>query len=71
VIRHVRGRGLLCAFEFHDAANTRGFTLHCAELGLLIVPTRNGIIRLLPDLLVTAEDIKKAVEILDTVCSAS
>jgi acetylornithine/N-succinyldiaminopimelate aminotransferase len=69
LIRCVRGRGLLCAFEFHDSANTRGFTLRCAELGLLVVPTRNGVIRLLPDLLVTEEDINKAAKILDAVCN--
>jgi acetylornithine/N-succinyldiaminopimelate aminotransferase len=69
VVRGVRGRGLLCAFEFHDPANTRGFTIRCAELGLLVVPTRNGIIRLLPDLLVAETDITKAANILDAVCS--
>jgi acetylornithine/N-succinyldiaminopimelate aminotransferase len=71
VIRSVRGRGLLCALQFHDPARTRGFTQHCAELGLLVVPTRNGIIRLLPDLLVAEADIHKAGELLDTVCKAA
>jgi acetylornithine/N-succinyldiaminopimelate aminotransferase len=71
VIRHVRGRGLLCAVDLQDAAGTRGFTQRCAELGLLVVPTRNGIIRLLPDLLVTEKDMNKAVEILDAVCDAA
>ena len=68
LIRCVRARGLLCALEFHNPALTRAFTLSCAEHGLLVVPTRNGIVRLLPDLLVTQKDISKAVGILDTVC---
>lgn len=71
LLRSARGRGLLCALEFHDPAGTRAFTLRCAELGLLVVPTRNGIVRLLPDLLVTHENIHKAVTILDTVCAAA
>jgi acetylornithine/N-succinyldiaminopimelate aminotransferase len=69
LIRCVRGRGLLCAFEFNDPTHTRNFTLRCAELGLLVVPTRNGIIRVLPDLLVTAEDMNKAAKILDAACT--
>jgi acetylornithine/succinyldiaminopimelate/putrescine aminotransferase len=68
LIRYVRGRGLLCALEFHNPGLTRVFTLNCAEHGLLVVPTRNGIIRFLPDLLVTLRDISKAVGILDIVC---
>ncbi|MES2624839.1 MAG: aspartate aminotransferase family protein [Pseudomonadota bacterium] len=68
LIRQVRGRGLLCAIEFHDSTITRAFTLRCAEHGLLVVPTRNGIVRLLPDLLVARTDIKKAAEILAVVC---
>jgi acetylornithine/succinyldiaminopimelate/putrescine aminotransferase len=68
LIRCVRGRGLLCALEFHEPTLTRTFTLLCAEEGLLVVPTRNGIIRLLPDLLVSPADIESAVAILDVVC---
>jgi acetylornithine/N-succinyldiaminopimelate aminotransferase len=70
LIRCVRGRGLLCALEFNDPSSTREFTRRCAERGLLVVPTRNGIIRLLPDLLVSEQDITTAGEILDTVCSS-
>ena len=69
LIRCIRGRGLLCALEFNDATLTRTFTLRCAEEGLLVVPTRNGIIRLLPDLLVSTTDITKAVNILHAVCA--
>jgi acetylornithine/N-succinyldiaminopimelate aminotransferase len=64
LIREVRGVGLMCAFDFFDQSLTRPFTLACADAGLLVVPTRNGIIRLLPDLLVTQENIDKAIRIL-------
>lgn len=67
LITEVRSRGLLCAFEFFDHSLTRSYTLACAEAGLLVVPTRNGIIRLLPDLLVSNKNIDKAVLILEKV----
>jgi acetylornithine/N-succinyldiaminopimelate aminotransferase len=69
LVRYVRGRGLLCALEFHDTGLTRAFTVICAEEGLLVVPTRNGIIRLLPDLLVSPADIENAMTILNIACS--
>ena len=71
LIREVRGVGLMCAFDFFDQSLTRPFTLACADAGLLVVPTRNGIIRLLPDLLVTQASIDKAVKILAEVMRES
>ncbi|MDR0780670.1 MAG: aspartate aminotransferase family protein [Pseudomonadales bacterium] len=67
LVREVRGLGLLCALEFHDATRARELTLRCADQGLLVVPTRNGIIRLLPDLLVSTADITTALAMLDGV----
>lgn len=67
LIRDVRGTGLLCAIEFHDPALARQLTLRCADEGLLVVPTRNGIIRLLPDLLVSRDDMETAVATLQQV----
>jgi acetylornithine/N-succinyldiaminopimelate aminotransferase len=67
LIKNVRGLGLICAIEFHDPALARQLTLRCAEEGLLVVPTRNGIIRLLPDLLVSRDDMETAVATLQRV----
>lgn len=67
IVKSVRGRGLLCALEFHDAALTRPVTLACVGAGLLVVPTRGGIIRLLPDLLVKEEHIIDALAALESV----
>ncbi|MES2605802.1 MAG: aminotransferase class III-fold pyridoxal phosphate-dependent enzyme [Pseudomonadota bacterium] len=64
LIRDVRGLGLICALEFYEPALARQLTLRCADAGLLVVPTRNGIIRLLPDLLVTRKDMEVAIAIL-------
>lgn len=64
LLRDVRGIGLLCALEFHDPAHSRLVTGLCAERGLLVVPTRNGIVRLLPDLLVAEADVEAALAVL-------
>lgn len=64
LIRKTRGLGLLCAVELHDQAHSRQVTKACADKGLLVVPTRNGIIRLLPDLLVTETDIEAGLAVL-------
>lgn len=64
LLRDVRGRGLLCALEFHDAELVKPLTRLCAERGLLVVPTRNGVIRLLPDLLITQQRLEEGLAIL-------
>jgi acetylornithine/N-succinyldiaminopimelate aminotransferase len=69
LIKDVRGIGLLWAIELHDATLARPLTHACAEQGLLVVPTRNGIIRLLPDLLVTRADMESALATLQQVCA--
>lgn len=66
----VRGRGLLCAFELADPDSTRPFTRACADAGLLVVPTRGGVIRLLPDLLVERDAIDQGLAILTQVLAA-
>lgn len=67
LLREVRGRGLLCALELHDHALVQPLTRLCAEHGLLVVPTRNGVVRLLPDLLVTQASLEEGLGILDAV----
>lgn len=71
IVQAVRGIGLLCALEFVEPALARRLTLRCAEAGLLVVPTRNGIIRLLPDLLVSRDDLAAAVGILQQVLASA
>ena len=70
LIKEIRGRGLIWAIACHDPDLTRPLTLACADAGLLVVPTRGGVIRLLPDLLVSDADIDTALLILDKVLRA-
>lgn len=71
LIKEVRGKGLLCALELHQHDLVRTLTTRCADAGLLVVPTRNGVIRLLPDLLVSREDINRGLAILSAVLQAT
>lgn len=70
LVRTVRGRGLLCALELHEAERVPELTLRCAEQGLLVVPTRNGVIRLLPDLLVSRQDLDTGLDVLAAVLAS-
>ena len=64
LIKEIRGTGLIWAIAFHDPDLTRPLTLACADAGLLVVPTRGGVIRLLPDLLVSDANVERAIELL-------
>jgi acetylornithine/N-succinyldiaminopimelate aminotransferase len=70
LVCEVRGVGLLCALEFAEHTHSRTVTRLCADRGLLVVPTRNGIVRLLPDLLVSEADIEAALTVLRGVLAA-
>ena len=64
LIRDARGVGLLTALELVDDQLVADLTLACEQRGLLITPTRNAIVRLIPDLLVSNAHIEEALTIL-------
>ncbi len=66
-IRHVRGKGLLNAVEIdHDAgANAWDICLALKERGLLAKPTHDTIIRLAPPLIITEEQLRESLTIID------
>ena len=59
-IKSVRGRGLMCAIELHDAARPYCEALH--QRGVLCKETHGTVIRLSPPLVVGREDLEFAVE---------
>ena len=63
VIRDIRGLGLLLGIEVGDCVGDVLKT--CRENGLLVLTAGHGVLRLLPSLKVTAEEIDEAVAILD------
>ena len=69
LIREVRGRGLLCALELPGDAEVQAVTQACLDLGLIVTPTRNRVVRLIPYLLVTSAEIEEGLRRLDAALS--
>lgn len=70
LIQAIRAQGLLSAIDLCDQQQVRELAFACADAGLLVVPTRNGVIRLLPDLLVSKADLDTGLDILAAVLAA-
>lgn len=70
LISDARGIGLLTAVQLTDDQLIADLTLACQQRGLLITPTRNAIVRLIPDLLVSEAHIEQALTILDLALSS-
>lgn len=64
LVREVRGKGLLLALDLGDDDRVSAVTQACLENGLLVTPTRNGVIRLLPGLLVSRQEIEAGLALL-------
>lgn len=62
----IRGKGLLCAFELGSDQLVTEVTEAALRRGLLLTPTRNRIIRLIPALIVTSAEITRGLELLDS-----
>jgi acetylornithine/N-succinyldiaminopimelate aminotransferase len=69
LIREVRGRGLLCALELPGDGEVQAVTQACLDLGLIVTPTRNRVVRLIPYLLVTSAEIEEGLRRLDVALS--
>jgi acetylornithine/N-succinyldiaminopimelate aminotransferase len=67
----VRGKGLLCALELVDEASVDLVTQACLERGLLVTPTRGRVIRLIPSLLVSNQELRQGLSILREALAAS
>ncbi len=60
--KDIRGKGLMLGMEFDDPCGS--FVKKCFENNLLINCTRDKVVRLVPPLIVSEKEIKKAVEIM-------
>jgi acetylornithine/succinyldiaminopimelate/putrescine aminotransferase len=67
-ITEVRGRGLLLAMEF-DRDIAQDVLMACLKNGLLINRLKPNTIRMIPPLIISNDDVDKAVTILDKVLS--
>jgi acetylornithine/succinyldiaminopimelate/putrescine aminotransferase len=64
-IREVRGRGLIVGMELDFPGSE--IVLQCQERGILINCTAERVLRFLPPLIVTSEEIDRLIKTLDTV----
>ncbi len=62
VIAEVRGWGLIVGLVLHDAWQSRDVVQKCMEQGLLLVPAGHKVVRFVPPLVVSAEEIDQAVQ---------
>jgi acetylornithine/succinyldiaminopimelate/putrescine aminotransferase len=67
-ITEVRGRGLLVAIEFNGEMAS-SVLMACLEKGLLVNKPKPNMIRLMPPLIVSSQEIDRAIGILDKVFS--
>jgi acetylornithine/N-succinyldiaminopimelate aminotransferase len=67
VVAGVRGRGLMAGLRLHVAP--AAFNKTCFERGLLAVPAGDGVLRLLPPLIVSDAEIDEALALLDQAAS--
>ncbi len=68
-ITEVRGLGLLVGLALSVPA--RPVAMTCFERGLLVIPTADTVIRLVPPLIVTQEEVDQAVDVIDAALGAS
>ena len=68
VVRGVRGRGLLIGLELNEAI-APDVVVNAVGRGLLLNPVRPDVVRLMPPLTVSADEIDGAVEIIDAAIS--
>ncbi|MBO0685964.1 MAG: aminotransferase class III-fold pyridoxal phosphate-dependent enzyme, partial [Candidatus Dormibacteraeota bacterium] len=59
-VDHVRGRGLMQAVVFRDGV-ARDFQSRCLEEGLIVNATDDQTVRLVPPLVISADEIDRAV----------
>jgi acetylornithine/N-succinyldiaminopimelate aminotransferase len=67
IIDHVRGKGLMIGIQLTAPGAT--IVAKCLEKGLRINCTHDTVIRFMPPMIVTAEQIDQAIDILDSVLS--
>ena len=72
VLSEVRGRGLLVGYQLSDSAKGKASEVVTAarERGLLIITAGDGVIRIVPPLVISAEEINHGLAILDEAMAA-
>jgi acetylornithine aminotransferase len=67
VLKEFRGRGLIVGYQLTDKAKSKAAEIIAAarERGLLVITAGDGVLRIIPPLIITVEEINKGLGILD------
>ena len=71
VLKEFRGRGLIVGYQLTDEAKSKAPEIITAarERGLLVITAGDGVLRIIPPLIITAQEINKGLGILDEAMS--
>lgn len=64
LVYELRGAGLLLGLQMHSDEQVQRLTQICLENGLLVTPTRNAVLRIIPSLLLSQQEMADGVAIL-------
>ena len=64
VIEEVRGRGLLLGLKLTQAVPNAQFAERARDLGLLMVPAADNVVRILPPLIIGAAEVEEGIAML-------
>lgn len=64
IVKELRGAGLLIGLQLHNDEQVQRLTQICLDNALLVTPTRNSVLRIIPSLLVSEQEIKDGVSVL-------
>ncbi|MHA1537865.1 MAG: aminotransferase class III-fold pyridoxal phosphate-dependent enzyme, partial [Alphaproteobacteria bacterium] len=70
IIAEIRGEGLMLGIRLHEGTVNGDFIAGARANGLLTVPAAANVVRLLPPLNITDEDLAMGVARLDATCRA-
>ena len=65
----LRGHGLLIGIQMRSDAQVAALTAACLEKGFIVTPTRNAVLRLIPSLLVSSQEVEEALGYLHSALS--
>lgn len=69
LVSTLRGSGLLIGIQLRCDAQVTALTAACLAHGLIVTPTRNAVLRLIPSLLVSAQEVDEAIGLLHSALS--
>jgi acetylornithine/N-succinyldiaminopimelate aminotransferase len=68
IFESTRGIGLMQGLVLQSNVDKYGMSAQLRQAGLLVAPAVSNVIRILPPLIIEAQHVEKAVEIIDKVC---